>query len=569
MNNHLRFAMGILLLVLAAASTGSTRGAGPDLPEDVFAPMPGDDLQDLLFLADDRPLFLRLHIRVGDTGFRSMWNDFIGRLYRYLDGDNDGVLTVAEAQRGNWQQMVQGIRVGTLAGVTGARATLFDSDPKDGKVSLVELARYVRGTMSYDELGIQPGPAPDPRSQALFAQLDTDQDGTLAPAELTADVIDRCLARLDLNEDELLDLTELKPFENIYADRLGVVPAQPAARDPDELVLLGPATVGPRLFQRLIVRYDRAAPGAVAADNRLSAAELGCSQETLRRFDADGDGVLDQDEVMALLARPVPDVELDVVLGRGGAKGPAIHLAGMPRYPIAHPPGPRGTTPRPALTVDTRDVALEVAVDDNLASGNELLLRQFDQADSDGNGYVDKQEGMRVVLVQRVFVLADRDGDGKLYRKELEDYIERQADAIASRIMLRIADHGRTLVALLDADGDQRLSLRELRRARSRLAQLDRDGDGRIALSEIPRQYRLGIGRGQTPVRVVTVVKAYTEEEPRNTTPTAGPVWFDRMDRNRDGDVSAREFLGTRAQFREFDADGDGLIDAREARGRP
>jgi hypothetical protein len=37
------------------------------------------------------------------------------------------------------------------------------------------------------------------------------------------------------------------------------------------------------------------------------------------------------------------------------------------------------------------------------------------------------------------------------------------------------------------------------------------------------------------------------------------------MDRNGDGDVSRREFLGTREDFNRIDTDGDGLIDADEA----
>ena len=43
------------------------------------------------------------------------------------------------------------------------------------------------------------------------------------------------------------------------------------------------------------------------------------------------------------------------------------------------------------------------------------------------------------------------------------------------------------------------------------------------------------------------------------------PIWFTQMDRNSDGDISRREFLGTAAQFRQFDTDGDQLIDAEEA----
>src|SRR6185437_4376532 len=43
-------------------------------------------------------------------------------------------------------------------------------------------------------------------------------------------------------------------------------------------------------------------------------------------------------------------------------------------------------------------------------------------------------------------------------------------------------------------------------------------------------------------------------------------LWFSKMDRNRDGDLSPREFLGTVEDFRKLDTDGDGLISVEEAR---
>ena len=44
-----------------------------------------------------------------------------------------------------------------------------------------------------------------------------------------------------------------------------------------------------------------------------------------------------------------------------------------------------------------------------------------------------------------------------------------------------------------------------------------------------------------------------------------GPVWFQRMDRNLDGDVAFEEFVGTPEQFEQLDVNGDTLIDVAEA----
>jgi Ca2+-binding EF-hand superfamily protein len=47
--------------------------------------------------------------------------------------------------------------------------------------------------------------------------------------------------------------------------------------------------------------------------------------------------------------------------------------------------------------------------------------------------------------------------------------------------------------------------------------------------------------------------------------PQKGPMWFRKMDRNGDGDVSRSEFIGTREAFDRIDTDHDGLISLEEA----
>jgi EF hand len=62
------------------------------------------------------------------------------------------------------------------------------------------------------------------------------------------------------------------------------------------------------------------------------------------------------------------------------------------------------------------------------------------------------------------------------------------------------------------------------------------------------------------------VTVAYGGTSPsRLASRASAPVWFRKMDRNKDGDLSPREWLGTDEEFKAIDTDGDGLISADEA----
>lgn len=114
---------------------------------------------------------------------------------------------------------------------------------------------------------------------------------------------------------------------------------------------------------------------------------------------------------------------------------------------------------------------------------------------------------------------------------------------------------------MIDSNGDARLSGRELKSAATQLLAYDKDGDRKVSIKEFPYQYDLNIRQGGRP----TYIRNATPVPNQLRVPTQGPIWFRKMDRNGDGDISKREFLGRPEHFRQLDTDKDDYISRTEA----
>lgn len=131
------------------------------------------------------------------------------------------------------------------------------------------------------------------------------------------------------------------------------------------------------------------------------------------------------------------------------------------------------------------------------------------------------------------------------------------------QISLGAVRDGYPLLPELDANEDGRLTVRELRDVSERLAKFDRDRDGSVARAELFPTLRVSFGLGPIVHRQLASVRSV--HPPISTPPVEPPEWFSRMDRNQDGDLSPREFLGGKEQFVLMDEDKDGLISIAEA----
>jgi Ca2+-binding EF-hand superfamily protein len=349
--------------------------------------------------------------------------------------------------------------------------------------------------------------------EALFALLDTNKDGKLSRDELAAAP---ALMKRDADEDDLLSFWELLP-QALPLDNPGLPGIsrvrQPRPADRSSVLTLLDKTSNRPADVELIVRLGKRALG----DKPL---------EIVRPSDRDAPLALKETDTGAVLMVGKTQIEFRCNEGR-----PAI------------PPGLR-----------------------------QRYLHQFRAADTTGKGFLTPRDAEARGFFPAQFSLLDRDGDGKLTERELLAYLDevqqRQARALTSTVIVLLSGEGHGLFDLLDRNRDGRLSLRELKGAVDLPARLGRKPGEDLTAADLPRSYVVAIGLGGasfdkfggrgtfSPQAMPLLVLDWTPP---------GLAWFFQMDRNHDGEVSWREFLGSREDFRRLDTDGDGVISIEEA----
>jgi Ca2+-binding EF-hand superfamily protein len=513
-------------------------------------PAPPASTREAIYFGPAGPVRIRLHVSIDGRPADAVWAEAVDALFAFCDRNADGVLDPAE--RAGFAPPARREReVLELVADGSAQPVRLTFPPKEEKVSRAAFAEAVRAS-GQGSIGLRVVPARSDSLQlsaALFKHLDRDGDGRLSADELKA--ARDPLAGMDVDEDEFVTTAELlgrAVGTNPGPVRIavpGLRSAEPVESSSDLVFLTAD---GPQGVKQLLAA--RGGPRATS----LRPAEFGTDPKAFAALDKDGNGRLDTTELSAWLGRP-PDLELSLVFDPATGR-------------LVLPPGSQGSDPVGSFTASLPGGRFRFEPPDSGASGKAAwdeaagrLRDQFKEL-ATGSGSVERKQLERQPAALPLFDLADRNADGKADAAEVEAALKAVVPLARRRVEVTFADQGDGLFELLDRDTDGRLSPRELVGAADALKPFA-GPDGAVGPKDLVRQFRVRAAVEPIPVGVPVppARPALTGSE----RPAGVPAWFARMDRNGDGDVSLREFVGPIGLFRKLDRDGDGLLSPAEA----
>jgi len=577
-NSFIRNSSASAALFLLAGAVVAAPEVAPIPREIVRKPLPWavSETQEVVVFAPNRPVRIQLRVQCEGQSVAEIWQGRLQKAFDYFDRDKDGSLNEKEVTN-IFSDM--GINVmlqnGFYQPTPQDRPTLerLDTD-KSGKVSYDEYLAYYK-TATAGLLRPQPAMAENAGgaavTEALFKLLDVNSDGKLTKDEVKS--AEKLLGTKDADEDECLSQAELVPnFFNQGFGRParpaivgGFGPPQPAQPANDAVLTFDPARVPGTLTQQIIKKYDK------DGDFELTREEVGFDDASFVRLDQDGNSRLDGEELDAWRTGPA-DLEVSLSLAQKAADCVAKLIT--PRE-VANS---RGFLVKQVdssrLIIRTGRQPIEFwAMTGNLGYQQPVMKVQFQylfQQASKGKDHIVEKDLMGPNAVQYQFLRTMFDGmdantDGKLTKAEFDAYFDLQDSFRNVAMVVTPAVQTPTLFQLLDENRDGRLSVRELRTAWDRLIALEPNAEDVVTKSAIMPSVSLRLTRAAERYLINQQQFNNVPNGNQVAVPQKGPVWFRKMDRNVDGDVSRSEFLGTKAEFEAIDSDKDALISLEEA----
>ncbi len=522
------------------------RGAQPERP----MADPQDPVERFALLTPGGPLIVEATLTIDGQPFRQAREKVIDSMLAAADKDQDGKPTWEEALAAPRFTLGR-IRLPPGASTDGYIKS-FDTIA-NGLVDREELRQFVarmlqgpafmvggpagfRGGLAVVNGRVVSGSA----GQAdVLALLDTNSDGSLDKLEMAA-AADRLKSR-DADDNDVLEAGEISGNQALYPRPVDF-PQQPQQQ---RAVLLGPAANAEPLAAALWERYK-------TGQGKITSSSFPAMPELFAALDKDDSKKLDADEVLGL-NEIQPHVALAVDLSASrSAKGLSLTslAASIGEAKEASPDSI-------VLSIPGAKVALaanRLRPQTDFKQNAEAMLARFD---TNKNGYLEKEESG---ALGQQFELWDADGDGKAFPAEIAASYEQALAPRSSQIVVSMAVAENSLFSSLDASGDLRLGAREIRSAGERIQRLDANSDGRITAEEMPAMIVATFGLGSAGYGGYSAPPV-----PPRAISAPAPQWFTRMDRNGDGDLSLKEFLGSGSDFRQLDANGDGFVEAQEA----